>query len=49
MKLLNKIQAVRGNILVCCRTRPPNENELNAGGVVIVDATDDTELLCYDG
>jgi hypothetical protein len=47
--LLNKIQAVRGNIIVCCRSRPPNDNELRGGGSVIVDAADDSEVLCFDG
>lgn len=48
IKLLNKLQSIRGNILACCRTRPANDNELLQGGKVCIDASDDTELLCYD-
>ena len=48
IQLLHKIQAVRGNIVVCCRTRPPNDSELLQNGKVIIDSSDDTELLCYD-
>lgn len=43
-----KIQSLRGNIQVCCRTRPPLDPELSAGGQLIVDASDDSELLCFD-
>lgn len=48
IKLLYKIQSLRGNIQVCCRTRPPLDHELRAGGQLIVDASDDSELLCFD-
>ena len=48
MKLLNKLQATRGNILVCCRTRPPSDQELSSGGKICIDAADDSEMMCYD-
>jgi hypothetical protein len=47
-RLLHKMQTIRGNILVGCRTRPCTEQELAAGGKVCMDAIDDTELLCFD-
>lgn len=31
-----------------CRTRPPLEHELSSGAQVIVDASNDPELLCFD-
>lgn len=46
--LLNKLQSARGNIQVCCRTRPASNEELGAGGKVIVDGHDESELSCYD-
>lgn len=48
-KMLNKLQALQGNIQVCCRTRPPSYQELANGGKICIDAADDTELMCYDG
>lgn len=42
------MQAARGNIQVCCRSRPPQDQELANGGKVIIDATDESELLCFD-
>jgi hypothetical protein len=48
-RMLNKLQALQGNIQVCCRTRPPSYQELAQGGKVCIDAADDTELMCYDG
>ncbi len=47
--MLNKLQALQGNIQVCCRTRPPSYQELANGGKICIDAADDTELMCYDG
>eukprot|EP01039_Chlorochromonas_danica_P001554 gene1554-1693_t len=47
-RLINKMQAIRGNILVGCRTRPASDQELLAGGKICVDAYDDVELLLYD-
>jgi chromosome segregation ATPase len=46
--LLNKLQSARGNIQVCCRTRPASNEEFGAGGKVIVDGHDESELSCYD-
>lgn len=48
MQLLHKIQTLQGNIIACCRTRPPSDQELAAGGKIIVDTMDDTELMFYD-
>lgn len=36
-----------GNIQVCCRTRPPSEQEL-MNGKICVDVADDNELMIYD-
>ena len=47
--MLSKLQALQGNIQVCCRTRPPSYQELAQGGKICIDAADDTELMCYDG
>ena len=59
-KLLQKLQAVKGNIQVCCRTRPPTDNELAAAqlnnltgtnsyvGKVCVDVSNENEISCYD-
>lgn len=47
-KLLVKMQALQGNIQVCCRTRPPNNNELAANGKVCIEVPDDTEITCFD-
>ena len=58
-KLLQRLQAVRGNIQVCCRTRPPTDKELAAAlvnssdgnravGKICVDVTDENEISCYD-
>jgi hypothetical protein len=46
--LLNKLQSAKGNIQVCCRTRPPNDQELGQGAKICIDVIDDTELSCYD-
>lgn len=46
-KLLNKVQALQGNITVCCRTRPPSEDEINRGGKMCVDASNDTDVYVY--
>jgi hypothetical protein len=45
---MNKIQSLQGNIIACCRTRPPSDQELGAGGKIIVDTMDDTECMFYD-
>lgn len=49
-KLLQKLQAARGNIQVCCRPRPPTPSELAAkqGTQVCVDVIDDNEIACFD-
>jgi Kinesin motor domain len=59
-KLLQKLQAVKGNIQVCCRTRPPSDQELAAAqfghvgglpstvGKVCVDVSDENEISCFD-
>jgi chromosome segregation ATPase len=49
-RLLQKLQAARGNIQVCCRARPPNTAELSTktGSKVVVEVIDDNELTCYD-
>ena len=58
-KLLQRLQAVRGNIQVCCRTRPPSDKELaaalvnsaeghGAAGKVCLDVSDENEISCYD-
>jgi kinesin family protein C1 len=46
--LLNKIQSLQGNIIACCRSRPPSDQELAAGGKIIVDTLDDSELMFYE-
>eukprot|EP01041_Mallomonas_annulata_P000819 gene819-1595_t len=46
--LLQKLQALKGNIQVCCRCRPPNDSELGAGAIPCVEAVDDCELACND-
>lgn len=48
IKLVYKLQSLRGNIQVCCRSRPALDHELSAGAQIIVDPTDDAELLCFD-
>lgn len=47
-KLLQKLQAARGNIQVCCRPRPPSASELAAKQGVCVDVIDDNEIACLD-
>eukprot|EP01031_Cornospumella_fuschlensis_P039281 gene39281-47809_t len=47
-RLLSRIQAIRGNIIACCRTRPPSDQELVAGGKVCIDISDDVDVLCQD-
>lgn len=50
-KLLQKLQAARGNIQVCCRPRPPSASELarsNQGMQMSVDVIDDNEIACLD-
>lgn len=47
-KLLQKVQALRGNIQVMCRIRPPNLREVEAGVKIQVEAMSDTELGIYD-
>ncbi|RYH27817.1 hypothetical protein EON65_13035 [archaeon] len=47
-RLLSRIQAIRGNIIACCRTRPPSDQELVAGGRVCIDISDDVDVLCQD-
>ena len=58
-KLLQRLQAVSGNIQVCCRTRPPTDKELAAAlvkstegysavGKVCVAVSDENEISCYD-
>ena len=34
--------------MVCCRTRPANRDETMTGGKIILDATDENELSCFD-
>ena len=46
--LLGKLQVFQGTIQVCCRTRPPSDQELAQGGKVCVDADDEMQLQCYD-
>jgi kinesin family protein C1 len=48
LKLLSKIQQLRGNIQVCCRVRPPSEAETQAGGQLCVDASDESNVYVYD-
>jgi hypothetical protein len=47
-KLLSKLQSLQGTIQVCCRYRPPNSSEVNAGGRIVVDAVETNELVCFD-
>ena len=59
-RLLQKLQAVKGNIQVCCRTRPPTDQERAAAqlshvgtspipiGKVCVDISDENEISCFD-
>ena len=46
--LLGKLQVLQGTIQVCCRTRPPSDQELSQGGRVCVDASDEMQLQCFD-
>lgn len=48
LKLLGKIQHLRGSIQVCCRVRPPSEEETQAGGQLCVDATDEGGVYVYE-
>jgi len=51
---LQRLQAARGNILVCCRARPSSAQERaaeaagDAGGKICVQVADDTEACVYD-
>ncbi len=47
-RLLQKLQAARGNIQVCCRARPPSDQELAHSSRICVDVIDDNEVACYD-
>lgn len=46
--LLQKMQAMKGNIQVCCRARPPLEQELQNNARVCVDTSSDNELAWFD-
>lgn len=46
--LLQKMQSLKGNIQVCCRTRPPLEPELVHNARICVDTSSDNELAWYD-
>ena len=47
-RLLQKIQAVTGNIQVCCRTRPMSDLEATNHEKMCIDVIDDCELVCFD-
>jgi len=46
--LLHKLQSAKGNIQVCCRTRPPSDQELGQGAKICLDVVGETELACFD-
>jgi kinesin family protein C2/C3 len=47
-KLLQKIQQKSNSIQVCCRLRPPSEQELGQGAEICVDVVDDTQIAIYE-
>ena len=47
-KLLQKLQRNSNNIQVCCRLRPPSEQELGQGADICLDVVDDKEIAMYD-
>ncbi|CAM9662521.1 unnamed protein product [Chrysoparadoxa australica] len=48
LKLLNKLQAVKGNIEVVCRVRPPTAAELEANAATAVEVLGEGELGLLD-
>lgn len=46
--LLQKMQALKGNIQVCCRTRPPHSQELLNNARICVDTSSENELAWFD-
>ena len=47
-KLLQKVQQSSNAIQVCCRLRPPSEQELGQGADICLDVVDDSEITIYD-
>jgi hypothetical protein len=48
LKLLSKIQSMQSNIQVCCRTRPPSEEETSRGGKLCLDTSDESSVYVFD-
>mmetsp|Transcript_4240 Transcript_4240/g.7823 ORF Transcript_4240/g.7823 Transcript_4240/m.7823 type:complete len:1363 (+) Transcript_4240:208-4296(+) len=47
-KLLQKNQQTSNAIQVCCRLRPPSEQELGQGADICMDVLDDSQVALYD-
>lgn len=47
-KLLYKLLCSRGNIQVCCRVRPRNQQEFTQGSKVCIEVIDEGEIACFD-
>jgi len=47
-QLLSKILSLQGNIQVCCRIRPLNDKELNAGQKNVIEPLSEAEMGCFD-
>ena len=47
-RLLSKMQAVQGNIQVCCRIRPPTSYELMAKTRTVVEPLTESEVGFYN-
>jgi hypothetical protein len=46
-KLLYKLLCSRGNLQVCCRIRPRNDQELATGAKICLEV-DENEIACFD-
>ena len=47
-KLLYKLLCCRGNLQVCCRIRPRNDQELANGAKTCLEVVDEAEVACFD-
>jgi hypothetical protein len=47
-KLLYKLLCCRGNLQVCCRIRPRNDQELANGAKTCLEVVDEAEIACFD-
>lgn len=47
-KLLYKLLCSRGNLQVCCRIRPRNDQELANGAKTCLEVVDEAEIACFD-